>query len=253
MQKVTDFCNSVDGKSVKQSDASTNINSGPFSITYATPCGGSGTYKITKDLCNKYLLQTVDGCDTDTTMFKHGGTLTDVDNCGQFKFSPTGYDEASCYPGNRERGYITDGTHVQVSHAMAADAISQFCGRSGNGQQYTLDPNNIPSSNSFVQDSCTTPGYASCGYFYNNDGSRAKEGSLGDISIRAEASYWEPSGFACQAKQKYDIHGDRCIADLSKNLDGCNTDKLDNKDLGSDLESSENGCVRWDFWAVATH
>lgn len=252
MSAITNFCSSVDGKSVKQGDASTNINSGPFSVTYADQCEGSGTYKITKDYCNTYLAATVDNCDTDTTMFKHGGILTDTDNCGQFKFSPTGFDIDACYPANSQDGYIT-GDHVQVTHAMAADAIQQFCSRTG--QQTTLDPNNIPSESGGTQNTCTTAGMAECGYFYNKDGSRVtKQGSIGDISIRARAVYFDPGAqYTCQARQKYDISGARCVAELSKVLDGCNTNTLDNKDLGSFLEDTENGCVRWDFWAVSTH
>lgn len=254
ISQIASFCSSIDGKSVKQGDTSTNMVSGPFSVSYSNECTGSGTYKITKDICNEYLGLTVDDCDTDTTMFKHGGTLTDTDNCGEFTFSPKSYDESVCYPGNKDRGYITDGEHVAITHAMAVDAINQFCGRSGNGQQYTLDPSNMPESNSFVHDTCTTAGYASCDYYYRNDGSRVtSNGDMGDISIRAVASFWEPSGFTCQPKLKYEIHGDRCVQELKKVLDGCNTNSLDNKDLGSFLESGENGCVRWDMWAVTTH
>lgn len=260
MQQIQDFCSSVDGKAVKQNDKTTwiepkNKNTDFFSIEYAGNCQGSGTYKITKDNCNKYLMQTVDDCDTDTTMFKHGGTLTDTDNCGQFKYTPKNYDVPDCYPSNKNHGYITDGTHVPLKHDVAMDAITQFCDRSGGGQQYTLDPSKIPSGDSWEQDSCTAAGYAECGYFYKNDGSRVTaSGDLGDVSIRMRASYYEPQGFVCQPKQKYDIHGQRCKDELTKLVDGwCNTNSRDSKDLGSFLESGDYGCVRWDMWAVATH
>lgn len=186
-------------------------------------------------------------------MFKHGGTLTDIDNCGQFKFTPTGYDFSACYPLNKDNGYITSGEHVQLTHSTAMDAINQFCRRSGDGQQTILDPNKIPGPG-FTGNTCTTSGFAECAYYYKNDGSRtSKAGDIGDISIRARVSYYEPSGFPCQTKQKYDISGDRCVAELSKVLDGCNTNSLEKKDMGSFLESTENGCVRWDMWAVKTH
>jgi hypothetical protein len=255
IQKIEDFCTSVDGKEIKQGDAGTNQKADPFSISYADECRGSGTYKITKEYCTKYFTQTVDDCDTDTRMFKHGGTLTDTDNCGQFKFTPTGYDVPDCYPSNKDHGYITSGEHVSLKHDVAMDAITQFCDRSGDGQQYTLDPDKIPSGDSFVQDTCKAEGYAQCGYFYKDDGSRVTDaGNLGDFVIRASASYYEPEGFPCQAKQKYEIHGDRCKAELTKVVDEwCNTNVQDGKDLGSFLESGELGCVRWDMWAVRTH
>jgi hypothetical protein len=179
---INNFCTAHDGSALKQNDASTYINELTFSATYADGCEGSGTYTISKDLCVNYLMQTLDSCDTDTTMYKHGGILTGTDNCGAFAFHPIGYGVMSCYPQNQQRGYIS-GSHVSVTPDMANDAISQFCDRTGSDQSYTLDPNNIPSSSTFTGNICTTPGYAACGYFYNNDGSRAAAGSTGDIQI----------------------------------------------------------------------
>ena len=207
IDSINEFCTAQDGKVLKQNDDSSNIIESGFSATYSKTCTGSGTYTIDKDLCVTYLIEALDSCDTSTTMYKHGGIVADIDNCGAFAFHPFGYDVFSCYPNNQNAGFIS-GTHVQVTPEIAKDAINQFCDRNGDDQKYTLDPNNIPTG--FSQDTCTQPGMAFCGYYYNNDGSRAEDGSVGNMFIRMEAKFVDPADkYQCSVKQEYEIHGDR--------------------------------------------
>ena len=105
---IKDFCNSQDGKIVKQGDEATFIKETTFSIRYAEPCAGSGSYTVQKDLCEKYLIKSLDECDTATIVYKHGGELLDQDNCGLFEFHPTGYDVLACHPEDVERGYVRE-------------------------------------------------------------------------------------------------------------------------------------------------
>ncbi|KAL9621477.1 MAG: hypothetical protein Q9160_004120 [Pyrenula sp. 1 TL-2023] len=210
LESIRNFCGAQKDKTLKQKDESSYIKETVFSATYSDQCQGSGEYKIDQELCEKYLTQMVDGCDTDSTMYKHGGTVTNTDNCGSFSFNPKGFDSFDCYPSNKDHGYITAGTHKQVTPDVANDAINAFCDRSGDGQTYTLDPSVTPDSSGFVQDTCKEAGSASCGYFYTNDGKRVTEdGNIGDFNIRMNAAFMEPEGFPCGARQKYDIHGDR--------------------------------------------
>lgn len=209
-QAIQNFCAAQDGKVVKQKDESTFIKETTFSISYAEPCGGSGSYTLKQDLCVKYLNQVLDGCDTDTIVYKHGGGLQDMDNCGLFEFHPTGYDLMSCYPDNAEKGYITGGEHVAVTKDMAQDAINTFCDRSGDGEQYILDPAVKP-ANGFIQNTCKEKGLASCGYFYSNDGTRQGEGG-GDIFLRISAAHFNPANaLQCSPDQVYEVHGDRYV------------------------------------------
>lgn len=206
MTAINDFCTARDGAVIKQNDQSTNIQETVFSIKYADKCTGSGSYTVDKDTCVKYLSQTVDGCDVDTTMFKHGGTLLLQDNCISFAFNPNGVDSYFCYPKNM--GTISSGTHVQITSKVAQDAISQFCDRDGGDQQYTLDPDNIPDPSSFAQDACTTKGMAECTYYYHNDGSRATGTDVGNYYVKMNAQYINP-GVPCGSNETYAIHGDR--------------------------------------------
>lgn len=207
LDSINNFCTAQDGKILDQNDQSTYITESAFSATYTSDCTGNGTYTVIKDTCVSYLTEALDSCDTETTMYKHGGTVTDTDNCGAFAFHPDGYDVFSCYPQNQDAGYIS-GTHAQITPAMAQDAIGQFCDREGNGQTYTLDPNNIPTG--FSADTCTQSGMAQCGYYYNSDGSRASSGSVGDIFIRMSAQFENPGNtYTCPVNQEYAIHGER--------------------------------------------
>lgn len=203
---VNDFCTARNGAVIKQSDQSTNIQETVFSIKYADGCTGSGSYTVDKDTCVKYLSQTIDSCDTDTTMFKHGGSVLVQDNCANFSFHPNGVDSFFCYPKNQAD--ISAGTHVQISSKVAQDAISQFCDRDGDGQQYTLDPDNIPDPTAFVENTCTAKGMADCTYYYNNDGSRAVATTGGNFYVRMNAQYINP-GIPCGANETYPVHGDR--------------------------------------------
>jgi hypothetical protein len=199
-----------DGSVLKEGDAGADIKETTFSITYSSDCKGSGSYTVSKDTCTKYLLETIDGCDTDTTMYKHGGTVTDMDGCAAFTFHPTGTDTFACYPKNKDAGYISEGTHAKISPEMAQDAIEQFCDRKGDGQTHTLDPNNIPNSNDFTGDTCTKAGMASCGYYYQSNGDRATGDSVGNIFIRLSAEYMNPNNaYTCGPNIEYDIGGDR--------------------------------------------
>lgn len=240
---IHNFCTAQDGKTVKQGDQSSFIEETAFSIRYTDSCAGSGTYTVEKDLCESYLGQTLDACDTNDFAHKHGGTLQDVDNCGEFNFHPTSYNLIECYPGNAEKGYvcahdlallhyawfaqefahnrplgqqINGGTHIAVTKDMAVDAIKAFCDRSGDGQKYTLDPDVQPDEG-FTQDTCTTNGMASCGYFYHNDGTRVTEdGDIGDIIIRMEATHFNPNdALTCSPPQVYDVQGERLVATIS--------------------------------------
>ncbi|KAL6405259.1 hypothetical protein AUP68_12103 [Ilyonectria robusta] len=242
LEAIDNFCTAQDGKVVKQNDDSTFITETTFSISYASPCGGSGEYKVEKDLCVKYLRRAVDDCDTNTIVYKHGGGLEDEDNCGLFELHPTGYDLVSCYPDNAEKGYITAGDHASVTSDMAQDAINAFCDRSGDGQQYTLDPTVQPDTGSFIQDTCKEEGMARCGYQYLNDGTRVKDGESGDIFIRLQAFHFNPNdALKCNADQAYEIHGDRCKKMLGKLIgDGsvstCVGDDKNKLDLGTFIE-----------------
>ncbi|KAF3020992.1 hypothetical protein E8E14_010084 [Neopestalotiopsis sp. 37M] len=252
---IDNFCTAHDGKTVKKGDQASFIDEATFSISYADPCGGSGSYTVTKDLCVKYLSKTLDECDTNTQAYKHGGTVEDTDNCGLFAFHPTNYSVLMCFDEAVDKGYLQNTNHATVTKDIALDAINAFCDRSGDGQQYTLDPSIQVDSGSFIQDTCKEKGLASCGYFYNNDGTRVtKEGSLGDLSVRIAAKYWNPNNaMQCSPSQIYEIHGDRCKTMLANLIGdgpttGCagDTSKLD---LGALLESGEKGCV---FWSVVT-
>lgn len=152
----------------------------------------------------------LDGCDTDTTMYKHGGTVTDTDGCAAFNFHPTASDTFACYPKNQDAGYITGGTHTEISPEMASDAIEQFCDRKGDGQTYKLDPNNIPDSGDFTDDACAQAGMASCGYYYDDNGDRATGDSVGKVFVRLSAAYMNPNNaYTCGPNAEYEIRGDR--------------------------------------------
>jgi hypothetical protein len=86
---VKNFCGAQDGTVLTRGDETTNIKETAFSITYASDCKGSGSYTVSEDTCVKYLTETIDGCDTDTTMYEHGGTVTDRDSRAAFSFHPT--------------------------------------------------------------------------------------------------------------------------------------------------------------------
>ncbi|KAF2759134.1 hypothetical protein EJ05DRAFT_475364 [Pseudovirgaria hyperparasitica] len=259
---INNFCTAQDGHVLKAKDDGSYIKESAFTASYSDKCTGSGSYTIEKDLCVKYLSETVDNCDTGSVNYKHGGITTDTDNCGAFEFHPNGVDVFSCYPDNKDKGFISQGEHIAISPEMAEDVISQFCDRSGDGQSYTLDPDKIPASNAFIQDTCAQDGMAACAYYYTNDGKRVTDkGSLGDLVVRAEAAYQDfgtPQNWGCGARQKYEIHGDRCKRYLRKVMGvepkgqcvGSDPSKLD---LGSFLESGDKGCVLWNFYAVNTH
>lgn len=206
---VENFCRARGGSVLKQGDESTNIKETTFSISYASDCTGSGSYTVAEDTCVKYLTEAIDNCDTDTTMYKHGGTVTDQDNCAAFTFHPTGADTFACYPQNKDAGYIGGGTHVPISPEMARDAIEQFCDRKGDGQTYTLDPNHIQDGD-FTADTCTQAGLAKCGYFYDGNGDRATDGSIGSLVVQMSAQYMNPNNlYTCGPNVEYEIKGDR--------------------------------------------
>lgn len=280
LEAIVNFCEAQDGKTVIKGNDDSSIKETAFTVSYASTCQGSGTYKLDQDLCKKYLMQTLDGCDTDSRVYKHGGILTDTDNCGTFEFHPQGFDTFACYPDNKDRGYISEGRHITISPAIAEDAINQFCDRAGNDQTFTLDPANNVDPTTFSGDTCKGAGLASCGYFYSNDGQRVTEtGSTGDISIRMNARYFDPgNGFACSPSQVYDISGDRYVPLIWRSLRPSYTDCHANRckgnlrkvmgvepkgqcvgsdpsklDLGSFMESGDKGCVLWNMYAVATH
>lgn len=103
----SNFYGARHGSSITQNDEGSFIQESAFSIWYADSCAGSGSYTFEKDLCIDYLTQTLDACDTDDISHKHGGTLLDTDNCGEFNFHPQGFDLVACYPENEEKGYVS--------------------------------------------------------------------------------------------------------------------------------------------------
>ncbi|KAM0713457.1 hypothetical protein Q7P37_010419 [Cladosporium fusiforme] len=252
-------CNSVpDPIWTNEGDESKNIKETVFSITYASDCKASGRYTVDEETCVKYLMETIDNCDMDTTMYKHGGTVTDTDNCAAFSFHPNGEDTFACYPKNKDAGYSTGGTHVAVTPKMAQDAIDQFCDREGDGQTYTLDPDNIPNSSEFTGDTCTESGMASCGYYYDSNGDRVSGDSVGNVFIRMSAQYMNPNdAYTCGSNIEYAIQGERCLKELGKVIGleptgQCVGDDPEQLDLGTFLENSDKGCVMWNMWAVKT-
>jgi hypothetical protein len=207
---VKNFCGAQDGTVLTRGDETTNIKETAFSITYASDCKGSGSYTVSEDTCVKYLTETIDGCDTDTTMYKHGGTVTDRDSCAAFSFHPIGADSFLCYPKNKDANYIGGGRHVAISPEMAYDAIEQFCDRKGDGQTYTLDPDNIPDASAFTADTCTQAGFADCAYYYENNGDRATADSIGNMVVRLSAQYMNPGDqLTCGPNVEYEVQGDR--------------------------------------------
>jgi hypothetical protein len=207
---VKNFCGAQGGTVLEQGDESTNVEEATFSITYASDCKGSGSYTVSEDTCIKYLTETIDGCDTDTTMYKHGGTVTDQDGCAAFTFHPTGADAFACYPKNKDANYISGGKHAPISPEMAHDAIEQFCDRKSDGQTYTLDPDNVPNTDDFTADTCTQAGMAACAYYYDDNGDRATGDSIGNVVVRLSAQYMNPGNLlTCRPMVRYDIQGDR--------------------------------------------
>lgn len=131
---VKDFCRAQGSSVLKQGDESTDIKENPFSIKYASDCKGSGSYTISEDTCVKYLTEIIDSYNTDTTMYKHGGTVTDQYGCVAFAFQPTGVDSFACYPTNKDANYITQGRHAAISpeiHTMPSSisATAKAMGR----------------------------------------------------------------------------------------------------------------------------
>ncbi|KAI0967870.1 hypothetical protein F4678DRAFT_482890 [Xylaria arbuscula] len=139
LDTIHNFCKTEDGKVVKQQDKTSFIKETTFSVSYVDDCDGDGSYTVNYDLRVKYLTQTFDGCDTDTVLYKHDGSMKDSDNW-LFELHPTWFDSVLCYPENIQKNYITDVNHATVTQGMAQDAMNVFCDRSGDGQQYTLDP-----------------------------------------------------------------------------------------------------------------
>ncbi|KAI1127400.1 hypothetical protein F5Y10DRAFT_242970 [Nemania abortiva] len=255
LDAIENFCKAQDGKVVSKGDEASFIQETTFSVSYADPCGGSGSYTVRHDYCVKYLTLALDSCDTDTIVYKHGGSVEDTDNCGLFELHPKSFDQVACYPENKDKNYIPDTReHLTVTQEMAQDAINTFCDRSGDGQQYTLDPN-YTRNGGFIQDVCKEKGYAECNYSYRNDGTRTTGGDLGDVVIRLEALHYDFGDlFTCSAPQVYEIHGERCKLMLGKligtqSVSACvnDTSKLD---LGTFVESGDKGCVIWNMWAI---
>lgn len=208
-EAIENFCEAQDGHVLEKDNDDTFISEDAFSLSYGEHCGGDGSYTVKKDTCIEYLTRTLDECDTDTEVYKHGGTIEDMDDCGLFEFHPTYWDLLMCYPENEEKGYILPGDHAVVTKEMAEDAINSFCDREGGDEQYTLDPDVPPNHGDFIENTCEQEGWASCGYFYTSDGERVGKGE-GDVLIRIEAMHFNPNdAFDCPADQVYEIQGDR--------------------------------------------
>ncbi|KAJ3560710.1 hypothetical protein NPX13_g9209 [Xylaria arbuscula] len=246
LDAIENFCKAQDGKVVNEGDQASFIQENIFSISYADSCGGSGSYTVKHDICVKYLNTALDSCDTDTIVYKHGGTVQDTDNCGLFELHPKGFDLVACYPENEEKNYIPNTReHLTVTQEMAQDAVNTFCDRSGDGQQYTLDPN-YARNTGFIQDVCKEKGYAECNYLYRNDGTMVTGNESADVVIRFEVLHYDfGDQFACSTPQVYEIHGDRCKHMLGKligteSITQCveDTSKLD---LGTFVESGDKG------------
>ncbi|PGH27604.1 hypothetical protein AJ80_00617 [Polytolypa hystricis UAMH7299] len=168
-------------------------------------------------------------------------------------------DIFACYPENEKLGYIHGRTHIAISRAMAKDAIASFCYRGWKkGQTYTLDPNVTPRTGGFVEDTCTEPGCAACGYGYTKKGEKAdvRRNRSGDILVRMSVRYFEPAGVKCSERKKYEIQDWRCQEMFGKVSGAQGNGKCvgkdpDQLDLGSFLEVGEKGCVLWNMWAVS--
>ncbi|KAM5478773.1 hypothetical protein MaudMau93_008048 [Microsporum audouinii] len=246
LEDIKNFCKAQDGHVVKKGDESTWIKETAFTAVYADKCEGSGEYKITEKYCRQYLEQVVDECDTDTVLYKHGGTVTDIDNCGAFSFHPIGYDAFFCYPANK--GILPTPGVTPITRKIAEDAIEQFCSREG--EATTLYPDFKPTG--FVQDTCVEKGYADCSYRFTEDGKRDKKGG---IRVALNASFFNiPAGAYCGEKREYSITRDRCKRMLRKLISdepgmcvGQDPNKLE---LGSFLESGDKGCVLWTMSAI---
>jgi hypothetical protein len=62
----------------------------------------------------------------------------------------------------------------------------------------------------FTADTCTQAGLAKCGYFYNGNGDRATDGSIGSLVVRMSAQYMNPNNlYTCGPNVEYEIKGDR--------------------------------------------
>ncbi|PGH10715.1 hypothetical protein AJ79_05306 [Helicocarpus griseus UAMH5409] len=250
IEMVDNFCAAQDGRVIKAKDKSSFIRETSFTVQYEENCSGPDEYKITKDLCRQYLTRTIDGCHTNSVLYKKGGTLTDEDDCISFIFHPKGYDAFSC---NKDNGIAQSKRHAAISPAIAEHAMNKFCDRKGDGQTYTLDPNVAPNLTGFTQNICKEPGMASCSYFYKYSGEEVELGQS-DFSLSLSASYDEPGGYQCGQRFKYEIQGERCKRMLRKLIGvepegmcvGSDPNKLD---LGDFLESGDKGCVRWSMFA----
>lgn len=217
LREAADFCKANAKKEIKPDKGTwitpKDTRSDFFAIEWSDGCSGSGaSYVVDETRCNKYLGRITDECDTDTQEYKHGGKVTDVDNCGVFKMAPKNSEIPQCWPGNKD---ISPGAQIPIKRTIALDAINQFCDRSGQDST-TLDP--AISHPAFVQNSCTEKGMATCGSTYNADGTANKDGPL---YIRFDVSFWgnDQPQVSCKKAQKYEIKGDSCKKQLTKIVD----------------------------------
>ncbi|KAF2227299.1 hypothetical protein BDZ85DRAFT_1732 [Elsinoe ampelina] len=107
---IENFCSAQDGKAVQQSDSATHIKETLFSISFAENCQSrtGGSFTVRKNDCVKWLTESLDSCDTDTIMYKHGGTVKDIMSCATISMHPTGFDQFLCYPENTQHGFAVD-------------------------------------------------------------------------------------------------------------------------------------------------
>lgn len=193
---INNFCTAQNGKVIKP-DQTSWLQERTFTVRYRDNCRGAGSFTVEHDACVDYMMHIIDNCDTATTLYKHGGILGDIDSCEQYEVHPGYSAEIQCMRSQNQPA---------ITKAMARDAITQFCERSGGDQKYTLYPTKPPNQG-FSQDTCTTDGMASCGSGYQRDGSRAPNDKPGDLRIRLGASFRNDEG--CSPQKVYDIHGDR--------------------------------------------
>lgn len=217
LREAAEFCKANAKKEIKRDKGTwitqKDTRSDFFTIEWSEGCSGSGgNYVVDETRCNKYLNRLTDECDTDTREYKHGGKVTDVDNCGVFTLAPKNSEISQCWPANKE---ISPGVQIPIKRTIALDAINRFCDRSGQDST-TIDPS--ISHTGFVPSSCTERGMASCGSSYNVDGTANNDGPL---YIRFDVSLWgnDQPKVSCKKAQKYEIKGDSCKKQLTKLVD----------------------------------
>ena len=164
-------------------------------MVYSDSCTrqGSPTYQIDETACNRFLTQTIDGCDTKTTTAKFGGNLTD--HCGVFKFDTQVTEKVTC-------GGKSVGAPVPFTLQEGMNAINDYC-----GMDLTLDPN-FQAPTGFSH-------FPPKGSSYDNFVK-----GLDNIVIRMNATFAADQN-GCPPKKAFSTKGSECVRKLTGVLNGC--------------------------------